>query len=581
MRTSQFPLSTVKETPADAEIASHKLMIRAGLIRKLAAGIYTWLPLGLRVLRKVEQITREEMTKAGALELLMPALQPAELWQETGRWEKYGPELARLQDRHQRDFCLGPTHEEIITDIARNELKSYKQLPVTYYQIQTKFRDEIRPRFGVMRSREFVMKDAYSFHLDQASLQQTYDVMYRTYSNIFKRFGLKFRAVMADSGAIGGAVSHEFHVLADSGEDAIAFSDAGDYAANVEKAQVHRPVFNRAHPTLEKTAVETPGKKTIAEVSEFLQVPANKILKTLMVVRQDLDTNTYQMRDYYLMILLRGDHALNEIKLQKAIGDFRFAHDEEIEQQFGCRPGYIGPVFEGQEFFHGLTIADFAVENMSDFVCGANQAGYHLTGVNWDRDRPLPDDCWHDIRQVVDGDPSPEGNGKLTIARGIEVGHIFQLGSKYSEAMQAAVVNEAGKNQTMIMGCYGIGISRVVAAAIEQGHDERGIIWPNELAPFQVAICPMNMYKSDRLIDTVEKIYNDLLAAGVEVLLDDRKVRAGFMFSDMELIGIPHRLVVGDRGLDNGTVEYQGRTDTESQEVPFDHIVDFIKQKLA
>jgi len=568
MRTSQFPLSTVKETPADAEIASHKLMIRAGLIRKLAAGIYTWLPLGLRVLRKVEQITREEMNKAGALEVLMPALQPAELWQETGRWEKYGPELARMKDRHDRDFCLGPTHEEIITDLARNELKSYKQLPITYYQIQTKFRDEIRPRFGVMRSREFVMKDAYSFHLDQASLQQTYDVMYQTYTNIFNRFGLKFRAVIADSGAIGGAVSHEFHVLADSGEDAIAFSDSSDYAANVEKAEALAPGGERPSPTQTMTLVDTPNQHSIEEVSQFFQVDATRCLKTLIVRGEN---------DSLVALLLRGDHELNPIKAEKLPGvlsPLQFASDEEIAAACGCKPGSLGPI--------GLNmtiIADRSAAIMSDFICGANQEGKHYSGVNWERDLPLPE--INDLRVVVEGDPSPEGKGQLTIARGIEVGHIFQLGNKYSEAMNACIVNEAGKNQIMIMGCYGIGISRVVAAAIEQGHDERGIIWPNELAPFQVAICPMNMYKSDRLIDTVEKIYQDLLDAGIEVLLDDRKVRAGFMFSDMELIGIPHRIVIGDRGLDSGTVEYQGRTDKESQEVPFAELVDFIKARLA
>ena len=569
MRTSQFPLSTVKETPADAEIASHKLMIRAGLIRKLAAGIYTWLPLGLRVLRKVEQITREEMNKAGALEVLMPALQPAELWQETGRWEKYGPELARMKDRHERDFCLGPTHEEIITDLARNELKSYKQLPITYYQIQTKFRDEIRPRFGVMRSREFVMKDAYSFHLDQQSLQQTYDVMYQTYTNIFNRFGLKFRAVIADSGSIGGAVSHEFHVLADSGEDAIAFSDTSDYAANVEKAEALMPQGSRPEPTQAMTLVDTPNQRSIEDVSVFFNIPASQCLKTL-IVRGESNT--------LVALLLRGDHELNPIKAEKIpgiIAPLQFADDEEIQAACGCKPGSIGPI--------GLNItviADRSTTLMSDFVCGANQDGKHYSGINWQRDLPLPEQI-ADLRMVIEGDPSPDGKGLLTIARGIEVGHIFQLGDKYSEAMNAAIVNEAGKNQIMIMGCYGIGISRVVAAAIEQGHDERGIIWPNELAPFQVAICPMNMYKSDRLVDTVEKIYRDLRDADIEVLLDDRKVRAGFMFSDMELIGIPHRIVIGDRGLDSGTVEYQGRTDKESQEVPFANLVDFIKGKLA
>ena len=569
MRTSQFPLNTVKETPADAEIASHKLMIRAGLIRKLAAGIYIWLPLGLRVLRKVEQITREEMSKAGALEVLMPALQPAELWQETGRWEKYGPELARLKDRHERDFCLGPTHEEIITELARNELKSYKQLPISYYQIQSKFRDEIRPRFGVMRSREFIMKDAYSFHLDQASLQQTYEVMYQTYTNIFNRFGLKFRAVMADSGSIGGAVSHEFHVLADSGEDAIAFSDSSDYAANVEKAEALAPQTQRPTPSQTLTLINTPEKRSIDEVSAFFNLDASQCLKTL-IVRAENNT--------LAALLLRGDHELNTIKAEKIPGivsPLQMASDEEIQAACGCKPGSIGPI--GLEM---MIIADRSVSVMTDFVCGANQDGKHYSGVNWDLDLPLPAEI-ADLRMIKEGDPSPDGQGQITIARGIEVGHIFQLGTKYSEAMNASIVNEAGKNQIMVMGCYGIGISRVVAAAIEQGHDERGIIWPNELAPFQVAICPMNMHKSDRLSDTVETIYRQLTDAGIEVLLDDRKVRAGFMFSDMELIGIPHRIVIGDRGLDSGTVEYQGRTDKESQEVAFSYLIDFIKAKLA
>jgi prolyl-tRNA synthetase len=569
MRTSQFPLSTVKETPADAEIASHKLMIRAGLIRKIAAGIYTWLPLGLRVLRKVEHIVREEMNKAGGLEVLMPALQPAELWQETGRWEKYGPELARMQDRHHRDFCLGPTHEEIITDLARNELKSYKQLPITYYQIQTKFRDEIRPRFGVMRSREFVMKDAYSFHLNQESLQQTYDVMHQAYTNIFNRFGLKFRAVIADSGSIGGAVSHEFHVLADSGEDAIAFSDTSSYAANVEKAEALMPAGQRPAASQALTLVDTPNQHSIEEVSQFFSVDAAQCLKTLIVRGDD---------NSLVALLLRGDHSLNPIKAEKIDGvssPLQMASDEEILAACSCKPGSIGPM--------GLTmtiIADRSTTLMADFICGANQDGKHYSGVNWERDLPLPAQI-ADLRMVVEGDASPDGQGQITIARGIEVGHIFQLGDKYSAAMNASIINEAGKNQIMLMGCYGIGISRVVAAAIEQGHDERGIIWPNELAPFQLAICPMNMHKSDRLIDTVEKIYRELQEAGIEVLLDDRKVRAGFMFSDMELIGIPHRIVIGDRGLDSGTVEYQGRNDKESQEVAFADLVSFIKNKLS
>ena len=568
MRTSQFPLNTVKETPADAEIASHQLMIRAGLIRKLAAGLYSWLPLGLRVLRKVEKITREEMEKAGALEVLMPALQPAELWQETGRWEQYGPELARLKDRHDRDFCLGPTHEEIITDLARNEIKSYKQLPITYYQIQTKFRDEIRPRFGVMRSREFIMKDAYSFHLDQDSLQETYDVMYAAYTNIFNQFGLKFRAVVADSGSIGGAVSHEFHVLADSGEDAIAFSTASDYAANVEKAEVLMPIGSRPPAMLEMQVIDTPNQHSIEDVSQFLTVSGAQCLKTLIVKGEE----------GLVALLLRGDHELNKIKAEKIEGvasPLEFAAEEDILRSCHCKPGSIGPI--------GLTIpiiADRSVMLMSDFVCGANEDGKHFQGVNWERDLPIPEHVV-DIRTVVEGDPSPDGNGEITLARGIEVGHIFQLGTKYSASMKAGVINEGGKNQIMLMGCYGIGVSRVVAAAIEQNHDDKGIIWPSNLAPFQVALCPMNMHKSERLKVAAEQLYQDLQAAGFEVLFDDRKVRAGFMFSDMELIGVPHCIIVGDRGLDAGTVEYKSRIAKENEEILLVDIVAFLKAKLT
>ena len=568
MRTTQFPLSTVKEIPADAEIASHKLMIRAGLIRKLASGLYTWLPLGLRVLRKVEKITRAEMEKAGALEVLMPTLQPAELWQETGRWEQYGPELARLKDRHDRDFCLGPTHEEIITDFARHELKSYKQLPVNYYQIQTKIRDEIRPRFGIMRSREFIMKDAYSFHLDQTSLQQTYDVMYQTYCNIFDQFGLKYRAVIADSGSIGGAVSHEFHVLADSGEDAIAFSTESNYAANVEKAEVLMPTVSRKESTAELALIDTPKQHSIEQVSQFFEVSEQQCLKTLIVKGEN---------ETLVALLLRGDHALNELKAEKIEGvlsPLEFADDEAILAACHCAPGSIGPI--------GLdikVIVDRSASVLSDFICGANQNGKHYQGVNWVRDLPLPQ--VDDIRLIVEGDVSPDGKGSITIARGIEVGHIFQLGDKYSEAMKATVINEAGKNQTIIMGCYGIGVSRVVAAAIEQSHDDKGIVWPVNLAPFQVALCPMNMHKSERLRTAIDKLYQELQAAGIEVLLDDRKVRAGFMFSDMELIGIPHRIVLGDRGLDAGNVEYRARTESESQDVALDAIVAFIKEKVA
>ncbi len=569
MRTTHNPLNTVKETPADAEIASHQLMIRAGLIRKLAAGLYCWLPLGLRVLRKVEKITREEMEKAGALEVLMPALQPAELWQETGRWEQYGPELARLKDRHDRDFCLGPTHEEIITDLARNEIKSYKQLPITYYQIQTKFRDEIRPRFGVMRSREFIMKDAYSFHLDQESLQETYDVMYQAYSNIFNHLGLKFRAVIADSGSIGGAVSHEFHVLAESGEDAIAFSTGSDYAANIEKAEAVMPSGSRGPATADLQLVDTPNQHSIEEVSQFLAISATQCLKTLIVKGEEQSL---------VALLLRGDHELNKIKAEKLDGvasPLEFASEDDIKRVCNCKPGSIGPL--------GLTIpiiADRSVVLMSDFVCGANEDGRHYQGVNWERDCPVPDHI-ADLRTVVEGDPSPDGKGEITLARGIEVGHIFQLGTKYSAAMKAGVINEGGKNQIMLMGCYGIGISRVVAAAIEQNHDNKGIIWPANLAPFQVALCPMNMHKSERLKEASEKLYQDLLAAGIDVLFDDRKVRAGFMFSDMELIGIPHCIIVGDRGLDTGTVEYKGRTAQENEEIPFADIIGFLKAKLV
>ncbi|MEW6038065.1 MAG: proline--tRNA ligase [Pseudomonadota bacterium] len=577
MRTSQFPLSTLKETPSDAEIVSHQLMLRAGLIRKLAAGLYTWLPLGLKVLRKVERVVREEMDRAGALEVLMPVVQPAELWQESGRWEQYGPELARLNDRHDRAFCLGPTHEEIITDLARNELKSYKQLPVNFYQIQTKFRDEIRPRFGVMRAREFLMKDAYSFHLDNESLAQTYDAMYLAYSNIFSRLGLKFRPVLADTGAIGGSHSHEFHVLADSGEDAIAFSTGSDYAANIEQAEAVAPTAARSAPTQDLLRVETPGKKTIAEVSEFLGVPADKILKTIAVMQTIVDADGLD-RDVFVKVLLRGDHELNEIKLGKILGKFRFASEDEIERHMGCRPGYIGPLnLPGQAAF-GLVYADRAVAAMSDFVCGANEAGYHFTGVNWERDLPLPrDEYLRDLRNVVEGDPSPDGLGTLSIARGIEVGHIFQLGTKYSAALNATVLNEEGRSQVMVMGCYGIGVSRVVAAAIEQNHDERGIIWPEALAPFQVALCPINMQTSERVQAAADRLYAELSAAGFEVLYDDRKARPGVMFADMELIGIPHRIVVSERGLDAGALEYKGRRDADGQQIGIDGVIEFLR----
>ncbi len=569
MRTSQFPLQTLKETPADAEIASHRLMLRAGLIRKLASGLYTWLPLGLRTLRKVEAIVREEMDRVGARELLMPAIQPAELWQESGRWEKYGPELLRITDRHQREFCFGPTHEEIITDLARNDLRSYKQLPTTYYQIQSKFRDEIRPRFGIMRAREFLMKDAYSFHLDQASLQETYDKMYQAYSRIFSRCGLDFRAVQADTGSIGGQTSHEFHVLADSGEDAIAFSTESDYAANQELAEALAPTGERPAPSQELTAVETPNQHSIEEVSQLLNLPTSSCLKTLIVNGAEDGS--------LVALLLRGDHELNEIKaekLEQVAVPLTLASDEAIRAAIGCGVGSIGPV--------GLsipTIADRSALHVADFVCGANRDGQHLMGVNWERD--LPEPTVADLRNVQEGDPSPDGQGRLTIARGIEVGHIFQLGKSYSEAMKANVLNENGQSVTMTMGCYGIGVSRVVAAAIEQNHDERGIIWPAALAPFQVALLPMKLNKSYRVQEAIEKIYNTLQGLGIEVLLDDRNVRAGFMFADMELTGIPHRIVLGERGLDEGQVEYRGRQDKETQLIPIDQLVPFIKGQLS
>ncbi|MEJ2396072.1 MAG: proline--tRNA ligase [Candidatus Thiodiazotropha sp.] len=572
MRTSQFPLHTVKETPADAETASHQLMLRAGLIRKLAAGLYTWLPLGLRVLRKVEAIVREEMNRAGALEVLMPTVQPAELWQESGRWEQYGTELLRLHDRHNREFCYGPTHEEIITDLARNELRSYKQLPVNFYQIQTKFRDEVRPRFGVMRAREFLMKDAYSFHLDQDSLQQTYEVMHATYSRIFSRCGLDFRPVAADTGSIGGSGSHEFHVLADSGEDAIAFSTASDYAANVELAEAVAPAGERPAPSQEMSLTDTPDAKTIQELVEQFDQPIEKTVKTLVV-------KAAEEMDYDLVALLvRGDHELNEIKadhLPQVASPLQFAEEAEIRAAIGAGPGSLGPVDLAIP-----CIVDRSVAQMADFSAGANQDGKHYFGINWGRDLPEPTEI-ADLRNVREGDPSPDGMGTLTIARGIEVGHIFQLGKKYSEAMNATVLDENGKAVVMTMGCYGIGVTRVVAAAIEQHHDDKGITWPTALAPFQVALCPMKMDKSQRVREAVEKLYTELQAAGIDVLLDDRNVRPGFMFADMELIGIPHRIVVGEKSLDDDKVEYRGRLETENSFIPLDEIVEQIRQKVS
>jgi prolyl-tRNA synthetase len=566
MRTSQLLLSTLKETPADAEIISHQLMLRAGMIRKLASGLYTWLPMGLRVLRKVEAIIRQEMDSAGAQEVLMPAVQPSELWQESKRWDQYGPELLRLQDRHGREFCFGPTHEEVITDLIRREIRSYKQLPANLYQIQTKFRDEIRPRFGVMRAREFLMKDAYSFHLDDASLDDTYHRMHDTYCRIFSRLGLDYRPVQADTGSIGGNLSHEFHVLAESGEDAIAFSSDSDYAANVELAPALPSTTSLPAPAEEMQTVDTPGQHTIEQLAAFLKVPESRCLKTLLVVDAE---------DQVRALVLRGDHELNLLKVEKLEGitpPLRFANDQEVKTACGCEPGSIGPV--------GLTIplhVDHAAL-IADFVCGANQADKHLTGVNWGRDLPQPQTV--DIRNVIEGDPSPDGKGSLAIKRGIEVGHIFQLGTKYSEAMKATVLDENGQSVVMTMGCYGIGVSRVVAAAIEQNHDERGIIWPEAIAPWQVVILPLNMHKSQRLRETAEQFYMELQQAGIDVLLDDRKERPGVMFADMELIGIPHRIVIGERSLDKGVVEYKARRETEAQEVPVDQVIELLKNKL-
>ena len=571
MRTSRFPLQTLKEIPADAEIASHQLMLRAGLIRKLAAGLYTWLPLGLRVLKKVEKIIREEMDRAGALEVLMPAVQPAELWQESGRWDKYGPELLRISDRHQREFCFGPTHEEIITELARNELHSYRQLPINFYQIQMKFRDEIRPRFGVMRAREFLMKDAYSFHLDQASLQQTYELMHETYSRIFTRCGLRFRAVQADSGAIGGSSSHEFHVMADSGEDAIAFSSEGGYAANVEKAEALAPAAPHAAPAQELRMVDTPNARTIQDLVEQFQQPIEQTIKTLVVAASEAQESKL------IALLVRGDHELNEIKadnLPQVASPLRFATDNEIEQAIGASPGSLGPIN-----LPIPCIADRTVASMVNFSAGANINGKHYFGINWKRDLPLPQ--IEDLRTVVEGDPSPDGKGTLTIARGIEVGHIFQLGRKYSEAMQASVLDADGRAQVMTMGCYGIGVSRVVAAAIEQSHDQQGIVWPDSIAPFHVALLPMKIAKSQRVKEAVDRLYAEMTEAGIEVLLDDRDVRPGVMFADMELIGIPHRVVVGERSLDQGEVEYRGRTDSENSMIGLERIVPILKEKLT
>ncbi len=568
MRWSQYPVNTTKETPADAEVVSHQLMLRAGLVRKLAAGLYTWMPLGLRAMRKVEKVVREEMDRAGALELLMPGVIPAELWVESGRWEQFGPELLRIKDRHERDFCLGPTHEEVITDIARNELKSYRQLPVNFYQVQMKFRDERRPRFGVMRAREFLMKDAYSFHLSEQSLQEGYDAMHRAYTAIFTRLGLKFRSVKADTGAIGGSGSEEFHVLAESGEDAIVFSDGDNYAANIELATAVAPSTPRAAATAPMTEVATPNAGTIEALTAFLKVDASKVAKTLLVEGTDGGV---------VALVVRGDHVLNAIKAQKLPGvanPLRMASGAAIAAGTGAEAGYIGPVG-----FKGKVYADHSAVALADFVCGANRKDAHLTGVNWGRD--LPEPVAVDIRNVVPGDPSPTGKGTLSIARGIEVGHIFQLGRKYSESMGATVLDETGKAATLYMGCYGIGVTRVVAAAIEQNHDARGIIWPDAIAPFQVVVVPLNASKSQRVRDTAERLYNDLLAAGYDVLLDDRDERPGVKFADSELIGIPHRVVVGERGLEAGKLEYRHRRAEAAEEIPLADAIATLRAKLG
>ena len=570
MRVSQFFISTLKEAPSEAELPSHKLMLRAGYIKRLASGLYTWMPLGLRVLRKVEAVVREEMNRSGGVELLMPAVQPAELWQETGRWEVFGPQMLKIKDRHDKQFCFGPTHEEVITDIARHEIRSYRQLPINFYQIQTKFRDEVRPRFGVMRAREFMMKDAYSFHADFASLEQTYQVMYDTYSRIFTRLGLQFRAVAADTGAIGGSGSHEFHVLADAGEDALAYCPASDYAANVELAQAIAPTTPRAAPAEALRNVDTPKQTTCEQVAELLGIPLQRTVKLLALIAADK----------LHILLLRGDHNLNEVKASKLPGlaDFRFASDDEIRTFFNCPAGFLGPV--GIDRTKVSVIADHTVATMNDFVVGANLPKFHTAGVNWGRDLPEPD-LVADIRNVVAGDPSPDGKGSLEICRGIEVGHIFQLRTKYAEALKATYLDAQGKTQIMEMGCYGIGVSRIVAAAIEQNFDERGIALPAAISPFQIVIVPIGMGKSTAVREAVEQLYATLKTAGIEVLLDDRDERPGVMFADMELVGIPHRIVIGERGLKEGMLEYQGRHDAQAQTIPLQSALEFVQLKLC
>lgn len=570
MRTSQYLLSTLKETPADAEVISHQLMLRAGMIRKLASGLYTWMPTGLRVLKKVENIVREEMNNAGAIEVSMPVVQPADLWQESGRWEQYGPELLRFVDRGERPFVLGPTHEEVITDMVRNEISSYKQLPLNFFQIQTKFRDEVRPRFGVMRSREFLMKDAYSFHTSQESLQETYDKMFAAYNKIFSRMDLDFRPVQADTGSIGGSASHEFQVLAQSGEDDVIFSNESDYAANIELAEAVAPKGERAAPTEELRIIDTPNAKTIAELTEQFNLPVEKTVKTLLVHA------TKESGHALVALLVRGDHELNEVKAEKlemVASPLTFATEAEIRAVVNAGPGSLGPIN-----MNVPVVVDRTVAMMSDFGAGANIDGKHYFGINWERDLPLPQVA--DIRNVVAGDPSPDGKGTLLIKRGIEVGHIFQLGTKYTEALKATVQGEDGRNQLMTMGCYGIGVTRVVAAAIEQNHDDRGIIWPDAIAPFQVAILPMNMHKSFRVKDLAESLYDSLRAKGIDVIMDDRKERPGVMFADMELIGVPHTIVIGDRNLDSDEIEYKHRRSGDKQMIKTDKIEDFLLARI-
>ena len=574
MRASRFFISTLKEAPSDAEIISHKLMMRAGMIKRLGSGIYTYMPMGLRVIRKVENIIREEMNRAGAIELLMPVVQPAELWQETGRWDKMGPELMRVKDRHGRDYAIQPTSEEVITDVVRTDIKSYRQLPINLYHIQTKFRDERRPRFGLMRGREFTMKDAYSFDRDMAGMQQSYQIMYDAYVRIFNRFGLQFRAVAADNGAIGGSGSHEFHVIADTGEDALVYCPNSDYAANIEAAEAVAPAAGRNAPAQPLTKTPTPGKAKCEDVAQLLNLPLSQTVKSIVLA---VDKEAPAEKEIWLL-MLRGDHDLNEVKANKVpgLGAYRFASESEIVEWFGTPPGYLGPIGTKKPV---KVVADRTVAAMSDFVCGANEVDFHYTGANWGRD--LPEPMVVDLRNVVAGDPSPDGKGELAIQRGIEVGHVFQLGTRYSEDMKATYLDETGKPQLMQMGCYGIGVTRILGAAIEQNFDDKGIIWPTAIAPFEVVLCPMGYDRSEAVKAETDKLYEALQAAGVDVIVDDRGERPGVMFADWELIGVPHRVVIGDRGLKEGKLEYQGRRDSAATVVPVDEMTDFVKARLA